>query len=288
MADREERWEREKKILALASRGVPPGQIAQQMGISRNTVTEDMKIVYRRVTDMLFVDGLVIGEMVSGIRVVVARQTKIAEQAVRVREIKAIEAGADPQMVSEPDYYARTNADGKILDAWSLIAKILGFGKAEQSPIVAFIQQNVNAPGGGAPIEGPPISRADVPEIRKHLRKLRTLLHKEDVTTVTDARKQMALRGVRDAPAEGELHGVLLEIPPDREGEAVDAEVVDVTAAEEEPVVSGDSGDGAGVDAGRPDDDPGAASSAEDGGAVDSREPDGGNISYRELIGDGW
>jgi DNA-binding transcriptional ArsR family regulator len=282
MADREERWEREKRVLALASRGVPVGQIASTIGVSRETVSADLKIIYRRVTDMLFVDGLVIGEMVSGIRVVVERQTKIAEKAVKVRDVK-VEGKDEPQRVTEPDYYARTNADGKILEAWRLMALILGFGKAEQSPVVAFVQQNINAPGAGRVPDAPPIDEKDVPKIRKHLRELRTLLHKDDVTTVTDAQKQIALRGVKDVPAEGDLHGVLLDVPPRGETEAIDAEVVEV--ADE---TDGHSGDDARGDAARSDDDPGAAEPADDDRGVAETEADDLGVSYRELVGRGW
>ena len=67
------RWEREKKVLALASRGVSQGQIASQVGCSLNTVRRDLKLIYKRVTDMLILDGCAVG----GDKAVYARSSRV-------------------------------------------------------------------------------------------------------------------------------------------------------------------------------------------------------------------
>jgi len=240
MSDRQERWEREKQVLSLAARGANPTQIAEEVKVTRATVVDDLKMIYKRYTDLLIIDGCAVGEMLTRIGTVIVRQNKIADKAVKVREVRE-NKDEKPQLVTEPDYNARTAADARVLEAIRLQAMILGFGKTEQSPVFAFINQTTNnAPPGGGKGEFAEVPADNIPAVRKHLRQLRTLLGREQVTTVTDARTQMALRGVKDAPQEGDLHGVLFEVPPGDDPQAIPATAEEVS---EEPVGDPDPDD---------------------------------------------
>jgi lambda repressor-like predicted transcriptional regulator len=202
-----DRWEREKRILNLKASGMSIVEIADRENIGLDTVRKALNMVYKRYVDLMILDGAnALTELVLQSEQCLALALGAFSQAKRVVSVAVEEKTGERVNIEVPDWNAKSLFLGKALEAVRLKATVMGFTRADVTPIINFIQsQNTQINQMNVSSD---IRPEDVPKIRRHLRGARALMHRAAAQKI-DVGEMHRLAGVKDVPDEEKLLGVM-------------------------------------------------------------------------------
>jgi len=203
-----ERWEREKRILNLRSTGLSLVEIADRENCGVETVRHALSLVYKRYVDLMILNGAnALTELVLQSDQILTLALGAFSQAKRTVSVAVEESTGERVNIEVPDWNSKSLFLGKALEAIRLKATVMGFTRADVTPIINFIQsQNTEIT---QTVVGKDIKPEDVPAIRKHLREARQLMHRAAARRV-DVGEMHRLAGVKDVPDRTDLPGIMV------------------------------------------------------------------------------